>query len=74
MKKKQVNTKEAMLIKRIKSLEEFLGVRFCPSDEVDGYNEHLGEKNWGIDARIQKLESRLDKADGAGSIKGVNPR
>lgn len=50
------------LLKRIISLESFIGVRYSPTDDdVEYFNTHLKDGDWGFDGRIKELEKEVEK-------------
>lgn len=46
--------------KRLKSLEEFLGVLYCPEDEY-GDGAHLPQEDYGFVSKLTKLLKEHDK-------------
>ena len=52
------------LLRRLRSLEDYLGLKYCPRDfdDVDGYDEHLteayGPAKWTEEARRKEREER----------------
>lgn len=49
------------LLERIKSLEDYLSVKYSPKDSEDGYSEHIGDVNWSNNVRLDRIEEQLKK-------------
>lgn len=61
-------------LKRIKSIEEYLGIVFAPGDGKDAYPQHVADGRWALAERVKDLEKRLDEMNKtAGTVNNSLP-